>query len=98
MALDLKEVFQNLRETGVDVAQIDDKYKVSQSDDVCAFILLDKLAPSGDDIVSCAEHDIIFLSTDVKALAEKATEADVAALAAFGVLYSEEYDCLMMFR
>lgn len=99
MALNLKDVFEKHHETMFrEFEWLPEKYKISNSYDICAFTLLDKLAPSEEDIVSAAEHDIVFLSTPMDVLAEKATEEDILALVICGVAYSEEYDCLMMWK
>lgn len=71
---------------------------VSGCDDLCAFILLDKLVPvKFGDIVCAAEHDEIWLSTDITKLAEVATEEDIKFLVGCGVRYSGEHNCLCMY-
>jgi hypothetical protein len=64
--------------------------------DLCAFLLLDRLVPGSGDIVTSAEHDEIFLTTDCDELAKAATEADILTLVRCGVHYSHEYDCLRL--
>ncbi|MEX3983956.1 hypothetical protein AB4Y45_33765 [Paraburkholderia sp. EG287A] len=64
--------------------------------DLCAFLLLERLAPGDTDIVSAAEHDEIYLSTECDKLAAVATEADIVTLLRCGVRYSSEFDCLHM--
>ena len=73
-------------------------YRRSDSPDICAFILLDALAPSGEDIISASEHDIIFLSTKIEDLKKNATEEDIIALMQCGIQYDSTYDCLTMFK
>lgn len=73
------------------------KYEGSSPADICAFCLLDHLAHHAGDIVSAAEHDEIFLSTDVEVLNEVITDVEVKALVQYGVRYDESYDCLAMF-
>jgi len=65
--------------------------------DLLAFMLLDKLIPSDNDIISAAEHDVIYLQTDINALAEVITEADCLTLIRCGVFYDSGYECLYMF-
>lgn len=64
-----------------------------------AFLLLGQKVPSknGEDIVSAAEDDQIFLATDPKKLAKVATEEDILDLIRCGVMYDESNDCLAMF-
>lgn len=69
----------------------------SKSPDLCAFLLLDRLAPSDRDIVSAANHDEIWLSTDIAKLAEVASEDDIVYLVRCGVRYDDEFECLGMF-
>lgn len=66
--------------------------------DICAFLLLDRLVPEpGQDMVSAAEHDVIYPHTNVNALAKVITEDDVITLRRCGVRYDSEFDCLAMF-
>lgn len=71
--------------------------KVTQRSDLYAFILLDKLCPSTNDIVSCSEHDEITLNIDPAKLANVATEEDVVTLIRCGVRYDKSDDCFRMF-
>ncbi len=64
--------------------------------DIAAFLLLDKLVPSGsDDIVGGAGHDVIWLDTNIDKLAEVATEEDILYLHRCGVRLGD--DCLEMY-
>lgn len=65
--------------------------------DLCAFMLLHNLVPSHHDIVSGAGHDEIYLSVDMDALHEKASDDDLLTLVRCGVRYDSAYDCLAMF-
>jgi hypothetical protein len=67
--------------------------------DVCAFLRLNMLVQPvpGIDMISCAEHDQVWLATSTEALAAVATEADVLYLARCGVMYDEESESLSMF-
>lgn len=77
---------------------IKDVRAVSKCHDLCAFILLDKLVPTQySDIICAAEHDEIWLWTDVKKLAEVASEEDIKFLVSCGVTYSGDHDCLCMY-
>jgi len=55
--------------------------------DLNAFNYLAKLVPGTKDIVSCAEHDEIWLGVDPKDLAAVATEEDVIYLIRHGVMF-----------
>lgn len=68
--------------------------------DLCAFLLLDSLSnPSdaGRDMVSAAEHDVIYMDVDVEELAAKITDDQVLVLVRCGVSYDSDNDGLMMF-
>ena len=96
--IDLIEAFDKFDKDYNDFHLIENP--VSNSPDLCAFILLDKLVPAPklkNDIVSSAEHDIIYLGTDCVKLAEVATEEDILYLRRCGVMYDTSFDCLAMF-
>ena len=65
--------------------------------DICAFLLLHALCPGHLDIVSGADHDIIWLETDIDELNNAASKEDIVTLLRCGVHFSSEYDCLAMF-
>ncbi len=65
--------------------------------DLCAFLLLHRLVPSNQDIISATAHDEIYLSVDMDALHEKASDDDLLTLVRCGVRYDSSYDCLAMF-
>jgi len=71
--------------------------KHSARRDLHAFVMLDKLYPSARNIVGHAEHDIIYLDVDLKALAKAISEPDAVDLKRCGVFYSEEAESLAMF-
>jgi len=61
-----------------------------------AFRLLNELVP-GKDIISWAEHDLIWLSTNVEKLAAVITPEQVMHLRACGVRFDSEWDGLAMY-
>jgi hypothetical protein len=63
--------------------------------DLCAFLLIDKLAPKKGDIIGGAGHDEIWLGADLDALAANATEEDILTLVRCGVRWAD--DGLAMF-
>lgn len=66
--------------------------------DIAAFILLSKLVPEpGHSIIAAAEHDEIWLSTDVEKLANVATEEDIRNLRRCGVRYDRSVHSLALF-
>lgn len=66
--------------------------KLSNRPDLHAFLLLDKLVPGDSDIVSAAEHDQIWLVTDVNKLVEVITEEQIVELVRCGVMIDSD-DC-----
>lgn len=73
------------------------KAEVSGPRDLAAFNLMNKLVPSNKDIVSCAEHDEFWLSTEPEELAKVATEEDVLFLIRCGIRFDEDTDSFAMF-
>lgn len=62
--------------------------------DIAAFLLLDELCPSDDgaDIVSGADHDVIYLDPSVEQLAEaNPTEDQVRELIRYGVRIEDDH-------
>lgn len=70
--------------------------KRSQRPDLHAFLLLDELVPGDRDIIACGEHDEVYLSIDVEALAAVVTEAQVIELVRCGVRCSREGLCMFV--
>lgn len=91
----LGEVFEKFNDDYIDFDKVENP--LHSRPDLCAFLLLDKLVPGTGDMISAAEHDEIFLDTDVDELALIATEDDILTLVRCGVRYSEEFNCLCMF-
>ncbi len=71
--------------------------KFSKRSDLQAFMMLDELIPDIRDMVSAAEHDEIYLQTDLEELAKVVEEEDVIDLIRCGVMVDEETDSLKMF-
>jgi hypothetical protein len=67
--------------------------------DVHAFLLLEELAPGdgSEHLIVSAEHDRIWLSTDLDKLEEVATEEQLRELHRCGVLFDKDQDSLAMF-
>jgi hypothetical protein len=58
--------------------------------DLCAFVKLNQIISGDTDIISCAEHDQIWLEVELEELAKKITEEDIYFLTACGVFINEE--------
>ncbi len=71
--------------------------KLSQRPDLHAFLLLDKLVPGTEDMVSYATYDEINLSVEPKDLAKVATEDQLRDLHRCGVRHNTGFDTLEMF-
>jgi len=72
------------------------KNKHSNRPDLHALIMLDKLFDSACDMISCAEHDEVFLDISTEDIATL-TKEQVYELVACGVYYSSDVDSLHMF-
>ena len=66
----------------------------SRRPDVNAFLILDALVPSNEDLISCAWHDNIGLGIDLRDLAEAASEDQVIELIRCGVRISNGHLCM----
>jgi hypothetical protein len=70
---------------------------LSKRPDLHAFLLLDRLVPGTQDIVSAATHDEFYLQVAPDDLRNAASEEDIHDLVRCGVMYSEDDDALSMF-
>ena len=93
--MDLKATFEKYDDEYLDFDRVENKR--SKRPDLHAFLLLDEISPSTRDIVSCAEHDEIWLDVDLEQLSKRATEAQVLELVRCGVRYDDDVDSLAMF-
>ena len=95
--IDIEETFNKYDDEFLEFDDVIDK--VSNRRDLCAFILLDKLAPSSkpSDIISASEHDEIFLDFDMEMLAKNASEDDIITLTRCGIRFNSEFNCLCMY-
>lgn len=77
------------------------KLPSSRRPDLCAFLLLDKLAfceeTHDEDMVSGSEHDEIWLSADPKLVAAAATDEDLIDLVRCGVMYDGDVEAFWLF-
>ena len=71
--------------------------RLSSRPDLNAFMLLDQLAPGDEDMVSCAEHDEIYLSLSRKAVASLASEEQILDLIRCGLRLDDFGDGFAMF-
>lgn len=94
--LDLKALFEKHDDEYSCFERVENK--ASNRPDLCAFLALDRLAPSdGGDIITAAEHDEIWLDVDLEKLAANATEDDILMLARCGVRFDDMNESLAMF-
>ena len=93
--IDLKATFDKYADEYIKFENVE--LKLHSRPDVCAFLLLDKLVPGeGQDIISDAQRDEVYLDTDCAKLAEVATERDILTLIRCGVQYNS-VESLWMF-
>jgi len=95
--MDLNKTFEKFSKEYLQFKNVTVTNKLHPRPDVCAFLLLDKLCPGEEDMVSSAEHDEIWLNVDCEKLAEVATEDGILMLVRCGVRYDEETGSLAMF-
>ena len=63
--------------------------KKSKRKDLHAFNLIDEIVPGEIDIVSCAEHDQIWLEVELSDLAEVITKEQIVELVHCGIRYED---------
>lgn len=71
--------------------------KLSQRADLHAFLLMDRILPSSDNIISRAEHKEIYFSVQIDDFASVVTQDEVLELVRCGVSYDGHFNCLYMF-
>ena len=94
MRLDLESAFSNYVDEFLEFDRIE--HPLNPRPDLCAFLMLEALAPCKGDIVSAAEHDVIGLNVDMEMLAAKVTPEQVRDLHRCGVRYDSSFNCLSM--
>ena len=102
---DLREMFDEANNEFLKFERVTPRR--SQRADLHAFLLLDELVPppkvasqAGDychDMVSAAEHDVIWLYVDCDALAVVVTQEQVVELSRCGVRYDDDVESLALF-
>jgi hypothetical protein len=94
--INLRETFDRLKDEYIKFDRVEEK--LHPRPDMCAFLLLDKLAPGRvREMICAAEHDEIWLDVDCDLLAQSATESDILMLTRCGVRYDVANSSLSMF-
>lgn len=91
----MKNLFEKYETESLKFDRVENK--LSLRPDLHAFILLDKLVPGTEDIVSDSAHDEIYLSVDPEVLAKVATHDQLRDLHRCGVRHDTGLDALVMF-
>lgn len=92
---EMQEMFETDNDEHGEFQRVENK--LNGRPDIHAYLLLDSLFPGDRDMVSAAEHDIIYLAPDAEELAKVATEEQVLELIRCGVFVDTETDSLAMF-
>lgn len=88
---DLEKLFDKLVDMDLD------RFPPTMPDDLRAMTILNNLLPGSRDMVACAEHDQIWLDTDLEGLARVASISDIEDLVRCGVWLDHEAESLSMF-
>ena len=72
------------------------KNPISTRKDLHAFMLLDKIFPGSNDIISCAEHDQIWLGITPEQILQL-TEDQIIELTRCGIIFDKDFESLSMF-
>ena len=92
---ELENIFEKYDEDYLEFDKVQNK--LSKRRDLHAFLLLDKLNPDVDCIISGSEHDEFFLSIDIENILNVITEDDILELVRCGVIYNDSEMCFTMF-
>lgn len=95
--IDIAEFFELHHDQYLKYSDIPPIRKRSNRPDLNALILLDRLVPGYQDIVSSSHHDEIYLEVSVEQLVEAASEDDLLDLIRSGVRYDSDVEALCMF-
>lgn len=100
MTIDIEATFKKFDGEYIKFERIENP--PSRSPDIVAFLLLDKLVPCKADtnIIRAVERGqfyMLHLRSDIRKLADAASEADILMLVRCGVMYDEGAECLSMF-
>ena len=91
----IREVFEKYEDEYLKFDRVANKF--SQRADLNAFMLLDNIFPSVRDIISCAEHDEIYLNISGDAIeCSNITEEQVCDLVRCGVRCDENGLCMFV--
>ena len=95
--LNLTELFKKHNEEYLHHGDIENP--MHRQADLCAFLMLDKIAPLNNDrdIIIDARHDEITLAFDSAKVAENATEQEIIDLIRCGIRFEEGDECFVMF-
>lgn len=90
--INIEDAFEKYDDEYLEFKNVKDK--LHSRPDICAFLLLDKLVPGKENIVSGASHDEIYLSIDCDELAKVASEDDILMLTRCGVRFEDDGLCM----
>lgn len=94
---ELEALFEKHNEEYIEFERIPAERRLSNRPDLNAFLLLDRLFPDTDDIISAAEHDEYSVSIAPSALCEKVSEECLIDLIRCGLRYDSSTDSLCFF-
>jgi len=92
--MSVQELFEKYEDEYLEFHRIENKR--SNRPDLHAFLLLDELFPSDQDIICSAEHDQFWLDVPEEEI-EKIPEDKIIELVRCGVGYDEDIESLSMF-
>lgn len=85
--VDIANRFDKFDDEFLEFDRIEDKFH--NRADIHAFLLLHQLVPSTRDIITGADHDVIYLETQAEALNAVATDEQIRDLVRCGVRYND---------
>ena len=96
--MDLEKLEKMFEENEDEYLEFDNiKNKLSERADLHAFLLIDQLCPSDQDMIAACEHDEYYLSVEPEYFAKVATEEQVLDLIRCGVSYDPDTESFTLF-
>lgn len=92
--MNISEKFESFSDDYLKFDLVNNRY--SNRPDLHALILLDKKFPDNEDLITAAEHDIIFLNISEYDL-NLLSDDEILTLVRCGFTYDSEYNCLSSF-
>lgn len=94
---ELAAIFEKHYEEFLKCKDVPPERMLTSRADLHVFMMLDRMVPGSNDIVSAANHDEIFLSIEPVDLMQAASEEDIVDMIRCGLRFDRDNESLCMF-